>query len=283
MGGNQEQLRFDLDTDYIVVQNNSLVMGNYDMTTMEQKLFMIMLSTIKKDDTSTKATSFRVVDLAEIMQITPQVLYRDLKDICKSLMSKIVEVKKVNGDWDIFNIISKAEYKKGQGVITITINKLSEPYLLQLKELFTAFKLNNILCMDGKYAIRVYQQAKSNIYKGEYIINMVDFKKQLRLTQGSYNKYGNIKAKIITPAIKEINEKTDINLTVEEIKIGKKIDALKFKTSNKQDQQKVIVSKSRNSPSKSNSNGFNNFDGRNYTNKQYNEIEKKLLGWDTED
>jgi len=263
MSKNQEQLKFDLDVDYVVVQNNSLVMGNYDMTTMEQKLFMIMLSTIKKDDTSTKVTSFRVVDLAEIMQITSQVLYRDLKDICKSLMSKVVEVKMANGDWDIFNIISKAEYKKGQGVITLTINKLSEPYLLQLKELFTAFKLDNVLCMDGKYAIRIYQQAKSNIYKGEYIVDINEFKKQLKLTQNSYGKYGNIKAKILIPAIKEINEKTDIDLTVEEIKVGRKVRALKFRTSNKQNQQKVIVNKNKNSPSKSNINGFNNLDGSN--------------------
>ena len=49
---------------------------------------------------------------------------------------------------------------------------------------------------------------------------------------------GNIKAKILTPAIKEINEKTDINLIVEEIKVGKKVGVLKFKTSNKENQTK---------------------------------------------
>ena len=44
----EEQLKLDLDTDFIIVQNNSLIMAIYDMTTMEQKLFLIMLSTIKK-------------------------------------------------------------------------------------------------------------------------------------------------------------------------------------------------------------------------------------------
>ena len=135
------------------------------MTTMEQKLFLIMLSTIKKDDSTVKATSFRVVDITDIMQITPQVLYRDLKKICKSIMGKVVEIKKPNGDWDMFNIISKAEYKNKKVLITLTINKQAEPYLFQLKELFTTFKLENALNMDGKYAIRVYQQAKSNIKK----------------------------------------------------------------------------------------------------------------------
>ena len=279
MSDNQEQLKFDLDVDYFVIQNNSLAMGNYDMTTMEQKLFLVMLSTIKKDDTNVTPTTFRVVDLADIMQVSSQVLYRDLKRICKSIMSKIVEIKKPDNGWDIFNIISDAEYRNKQGTLTLTINPKAKPYLLQLKELFTSFRLENALIMDGKYAIRIYQQAKSNVYKGEYIINIDEFKKQLTLTQESYKEYSNIKAKVLFPAIKEINEKTDINLTVEEIRVGRKVGALKFKSSNKQNQQKVMVNKNRNSPTKSKVNGFNNFEGRNYTNKEYKSIEEKLLGW----
>ena len=96
-------------------------------------------------------------------------------------------IKTTKNSIKILKTTSKAEYRKCQGVITITINKLSESYPLQLKELFTAFKLDNVLCMDGKYAIRVCQQAKSNIYKGEYIINIDEFKKQLKLTQNSYS------------------------------------------------------------------------------------------------
>ena len=274
-----EQLQLDLDSDYIVVQNNSLVMGNYDMTTMEQKLFMIMLSTIKKEDTSTKATSFRVLDLAELMQITPQVLYRDLKGICESLMAKVIEIKKSEGGWRMFNIIEDADYIKGKGVVVLTINKKAEPYLLQLKELFTAFRLENVLCMDGKYAIRVYQQAKSNSYKGEYIINIDEFKKQLKLTQKSYKEYSNIKLKVLLPAIKEINSKTDVNIEVEEIKVGRRVEALKFKTSAKE-QQKVRVSKNRNLPTKSNINTFNNFEPRPYTAEYQESLQNKLLGWE---
>jgi hypothetical protein len=34
-----EQLQLNLDNDFMVVQDNSLITGNYDMTSMEQKLF----------------------------------------------------------------------------------------------------------------------------------------------------------------------------------------------------------------------------------------------------
>ena len=211
------------------------------------------------------------------MQITPQVLYRDLKNVCKKLMGRIIEIDNGREGWDIFNIITRAVYKDKEGLITLTINKQAEPYLLQLKELFTTFKLENALTMDGKYAIRVYQQAKSNTYKGEYIMKIDDFKKKLKLTQKSYKEYSNIKTKVIQPAIKEINEKTDINLTVEEIKVGRKVEALKFITSNK---QKVRVTNKNPRQAKSKGNGFNNFEGRNYTKEEYDNIENKLLGWE---
>ena len=81
---------------------------------------------------------------------------------------------------------------------------------------------------------------------------------------------------LIHPAIKEINEKTDINLDVEEIKVGRKVEALKFITSNKNNKQKVIFKNSK--TTKSNVlNNFNNFEGRNYSNEEHKILEDKLL------
>ena len=37
----QMEFQLDLSTDYVISQDNSLVMGNYDMTAMEQKIFLI--------------------------------------------------------------------------------------------------------------------------------------------------------------------------------------------------------------------------------------------------
>ena len=38
-GVSTEQISFNLDTDFIVVQHNNLIMANYNMTALEQKLF----------------------------------------------------------------------------------------------------------------------------------------------------------------------------------------------------------------------------------------------------
>jgi plasmid replication initiation protein len=280
-----EQLQLDLDTDFLVVQDNSMIMANYSMTALEQKVFLILLSTIKKDDSNIKKTSFRIIDLAEIMGISTQVLYRDLKKACKSIMSKLIEIQKPDGDWHIFNLIPSAKYNNKQGTITLKINEEAYPYLLELKELFTSFRLENALTLDSKYAIRIFQQAKSNIYKRTYIIELENFKKQLGITQKSYQQFSNINLKILTPSVKEINEKTDINLNIETIKVGNKVHSLKFNVSTKNDKQKVIFKSSGKQAKSNTSNNFNNFDARDiYSNPhQMKLLEHKLLGWDNED
>ena len=100
----QMEFQLDLSTDYVISQDNSLVMGNYDMTAMEQKIFLILLSTIKKDDKVMRTNVFRIVDLAELMNVSSQLLYRDLKKICKSIIGKIVEFTFTFGLYLKFNI-----------------------------------------------------------------------------------------------------------------------------------------------------------------------------------
>ena len=139
----QMEFQLDLSTDYVISQDNSLVMGNYDMTAMEQKIFLILLSTIKKDDKVMRTNVFRIVDLAELMNVSSQLLYRDLKKICKSIIGKIVEIQIDDKNWDIFNIVSGAKYNGKQGTIELTLNDKAIPYLLQLEKLFTQFKLKN--------------------------------------------------------------------------------------------------------------------------------------------
>lgn len=277
----QMQLALDLDDQFIVVQDNSLVMGNYDMTAIEQKLLLILLSTIKKDDEELKTISFRVRDLADLMGITPYSLYRDLKKICKSIVGKMVELQNKQGDWIVFNIISYAKYRQSKGVVELKLNNDAKPYVLKLKELFTAFKLEQVLNLESKYAIRIYQITKSNIYKKTFVLELETLKKQLKLTQKSYSLYGNIKKKVIEPALAEINEKTDISLSYEEIKIGRKVEMLKFKVSQKKNNPVKIkpITKSNNKVLGSNfkESSFNNFEPRQY---DYDKLEKKLLGWE---
>lgn len=260
------QMVFILNDEFHVTQDNKLITSKYDMTVMEQKMFLIMMSTIKKDTKEIPSTIFRVSDLAVLLDVGVDVLYRDLPKLCKKIISRTIEIKLDNGDWEMFNIISYAKYHNGKGAIQLDINKKAEPYLLELKELFLSYQLKNVLFLNSKYSIRIFQLAKSNIYRKTFTIKVDELKDMLKLTQKSYSLYSNIKLKVLDPSIKEINEKTDIKVQYSEVKVGRKVDSIKFTVSN----SSIAISK-KNDEKKLK---FNNFEGRNY---DYDYIEEVAL------
>lgn len=277
-----EQMSMDLDRNNLVVQSNMLIYGNYDMTAMEQKLVLILISTIKKTDKNTNTVEFQVKDLAEVLEVTPELLYRDLQKICTSIMKRIVEIKKDNGNWELFNIISYAQYKKKEGKIVLEINKKAEPYLLQLKDLFTSFRLSNALDLSGKYAIRIYQLTKGCLFKGQLLYDVEDFKKALKIDKKkTYESFAKISEKILNPSLEEINSKSDISVSYETIRENRKIKTIKFTIKSKAN-KKVSLSKSTITNKKV---SFNNFEARDmYSNEEkMKSLEEKLLGWDKDD
>jgi len=276
-----EQLELNLKDNNLVVQDNMFVHASYEMTSLEQKLLMILISTIKKGDIKTYRTTFRIRDIADLMNISVEPLYRDLPKACRSLMKKIIEIKQPNGDWEMFNIVTYAKHKKKEGSVMMKINEELEPYLVQLEDLFTSFKLANILDLTSKYSIRIYQLSKSSSFKHEVAYTLEEFKKILKLNQKSYDRFNNITSRILIPSIDEINLKTDLNVDYEVLKLGTKAVGIKFYIEKKNES----IIRLQNDSKKSKQNTFNNFEGRpeSKDEKHMKLVEEKLLGWDKSD
>ena len=224
----------NLDEDNLVYQSNNLINANYDMTALEQKILLINISIINKKATEFGLNVFRIKDLAELLNVSPELLYRDLPKLSKKIISKVVEVYNSEKDeLEQFNIIHYAKYKNKKGVVEFEINPRAKPYLLQLESFFSSFELKNALRLVGKYSIRLYQITKARLYKKEMYIPLDEFKNTLKLTQKSYDRFNNITNKILNPSIKEINERTDIELEYETVLSGRKAIGIKFKMKDK--------------------------------------------------
>ena len=145
-------------------------------------------------------------------------------------MAKVVEFGMVNdkGQTELVQttFLSIARYNKNTGMVTLEFNKFLAPYLLELKEFFTTYKLKNALMLKSKYAIRIYEKCKCNAYKRNFIWTLDEIRNELCLTQKTYTIFGKVKEKILTPVIKELNDKTDLNISYEEIKESKKVVAI---------------------------------------------------------
>jgi plasmid replication initiation protein len=111
--------------------------------------------------------------------------------------------------------------------------------MLKLTELYTSYKLENILQMKSKYSIRIYEMLKCAQWKKHSsIMPIEELKYKMKITEKSYNKYTNFKARIIDKAQDELGKLTDLKFEYKELKKGRKIIALQFFISKNENWQK---------------------------------------------
>lgn len=236
---NTEIINRETYNNYIVTKSNKLVYANYDLTLNELKIMLILASRIQPDENKFNQYTFKASELAELLQITPEAMYKELPKITRNLMRKQLEIESEDGkDLLQVNLLSAALYRKGRGIVTLEFSSMLAPYLLEIKHSFTHYRLENILVLNSKYSVRMYELFKSHYKPKEpLLITVTDLKKQLQLTQKSYEAYSLVKAKVIDVAVKEINEMTDLNVEWEAQRVGRKVENLFFTISDKAPQE----------------------------------------------
>ena len=216
-----------MNKDYIVTKSNTLVTANYDLSLQEQKLILTLASMVQPNDEEFKEYEFKIKEFMELLGVDTKTKYTEIPKITKELMKKVFEIREGQ---DIVQLswLSSARYKTGNGVVVLKFDSSLKPYMLQLKELYTSYKLENILSLRSKYSLRLFEVLKSNQFKKVWIVELEELKKILGVTEKSYSVYQNIKNRIVIQAQKELKEKTDIEFNFEEIKTGRKVTSLKF-------------------------------------------------------
>jgi hypothetical protein len=186
-----------------------------------------MVSMIQPVDEDFKDYRISIKEFSEMLGLEGSAKYTELKNITKNLMSKSIEIPQEDGGWLLANWVSSAEYKKGEGIIALSFSPKLKPYLLQLKK-YTSYKLSNILSLSSTYSIRLYELLKKWSFLGKWESPVEEIREKLGAVTKSYSLYGNFKNKILLPAIKELNEHTDLSISFREIKKGRSVDRIEF-------------------------------------------------------
>jgi len=225
----------DHKKDQIITQDNKLVISKYNLNTLQLKLFLYTLTQID----SVKDKEFRSykVDLEDFMDKSEYDKTRNnihyLKKITKDLLSKVIEIREDDGTILQTHFISDIRIYTKQRQVEVWISPNLKPYLLQLKNRFTTYNIENILSFKSSLTIRYYQLLK-RYYPGIKTFEMdIDRLKKILDVDKQYTRYFDFKKRCLLPQENELKDNSDLYFTFKEIRKGKSVIGLIFNIKSK--------------------------------------------------
>lgn len=216
-----------------IYQSNKLIESSYTLTVIEQKLIRLLASMIKKDDDDFKEYEFKTKELIKILNTSDSRFYRDIDNITDLIMQRIIKIRdKDTGEWEKYHWVDTAKYTNG--VLKLRIHRDLKPFYLSL-DWYSKYQLKNIMQFKSTYSFRLYELFKQYENIGSRMVSVDDLRVILDIDKKQYTKYANLKQKVLSVAIKEINSNTDLKISCEEIKECRRVSNLKFfiKSNNK--------------------------------------------------
>ena len=229
----------------LVWQQNQLAEARYKLSPREQKLLLYVIAMIEPEAQDFGRCKVAVREFADLTGLKPDDLYQELRDTALAIREKTLVVENVlepgmkkpvrrHGSW--FEYVDEA---LGDGYVTIKLSSWLRPLLIQVRRDFFRYQLGYALGLKSEYAIRLYQWLKRWQYARQKTASLQQLRLELGATEvnqeGKIVKenlaaYKHFKNKAILPAVKEINEKTDmsVNFKEEKVKGSKAVAALTF-------------------------------------------------------
>lgn len=209
-----------MTTAFIEAQNvkvrkaNDLIQkAKFSLNEKEQKVILYLISKISPKDGDFVEYAFSIKEFCEVAGIEYPAGYSKVKDCLKTIADKSVWIPFEKND-SLIRWLEYVDIDKVNHTINVRFDKRLKPFLLDLKEHYTEYKLIYGLYFKHKYSTRLYEWLKS-VYFDEtqeynYTITIDEIKS--RMGAEIYKPYAHFKARALVPALKEINEVSDLNV-----------------------------------------------------------------------
>lgn len=214
-----------------IVQKNDLTrFGIYkNLTVNDLKLFKLIISKINNNDTL--FSEFYTITYSEIdfIGLPSKDRFKTILDSLKRLSSYFIELSKDKRIIYLGLIKNKFIFERYTNKIVVSLDEDLQEYLLQLKNHYFKYSIENIVGLTTKSEIKLYEFVMSFINTHHSVeIDILELRDILEIDNGKFPLYGNIKQKILVPSIEKINKKTNIFIVLSEKKVGKRVENIKF-------------------------------------------------------
>ncbi len=219
-----------------ISKSNELVEASYNLTLWEQRLILAALSGLDSRKEISRDVVLTSSEYAELMQVPVKNAHRELYQATEKLYERSVIIKHEDHIEEFRWIQRKAIYHKGEGKVSFTWSEDIVTYISQLERRFTQYRLADVAKLNTSYAIRIYELLMRFNQTNERWIKLSDFKSLLQL-EDKYPLFRDLNKRVIKPAIKEINQSSNLEVFYSTKKQDRRVIGLQFDFQEKQQTQ----------------------------------------------
>ncbi len=223
-----------------VNMSNALVSSAQGLSLVEKRIMCLAVAGLdsrRHYGTQPPVVTVSASDYAELADIKPEAAYQELQEGVKRLYERSIHfeeswknpkkkkptVAKVSMRW-----VGRAKYIEGQGQVELAFWYEIMPHLTLLKERFTSYKLSQAAAIRSLYSWRILELLSQFESTGWRDFSVEDFCKILELPESYQKDFGQIKRRVIEPAVKELRFKDNWIINVSYKKAGRKIARIRF-------------------------------------------------------
>lgn len=232
---NRREISYDTNNS-MVVSNDFILHSISNLTLNESKLLQLIITQCRKGDKEFYTFSLKAKDFANLLDIDPHDMRRNLRTMTRHIMQEVLEIENPKtGDWLQFHWTDECQYKTG--VVTIKISDRLAPYMLDLSREFTRIKLEELLPFRSRHATKIYQVLVANIgiqkdnpHADEYsIVNVnMDTLRLITNTKDKYPRFNNFNTRVLIPAVNEINQVSKYHVIATPYRTGHAVSGIEF-------------------------------------------------------
>lgn len=232
----------------LVVKDNALINASYNLDLVEQRLILLAIIEARQSGKGINANDPLTVHAESYInhfKVHRNTAYQALKDACNDLFARQFSYQELSDKGNIINKksrwVSEIGYIDQEAVVQLIFAPAIVPFITRLEQCFTQYEIQQISELSTGYAIRLYELLIAWRTTGKTpLIELMDFRQKMGVLDNKYTAMCDLKKRVLDPAIKQVNEFTDINVKCQQHKKGRAIVGFSFTFKQKQNSVQQI-------------------------------------------
>ena len=229
----------------LVVKDNSLINASYSLGLVEQRIMLLAIIEARETGQGIDADTFLEVHAqhyADRFDIDVNNAYAMLAEATLTLFNRQVtymayDEKRNKPEKRVVRWVSGISYVEGAGVVKLRFAPEVVPLITRLERNFTSYELEQVKNLNI-YSTRLYEILICWRSVGRVTITLEELRYKLGLIE-EYSRLEAFKRRVLDPAVKQVNEHTDITVEYEQHKNGRVVTGFTFRFKMKKDKKKI--------------------------------------------